>query len=317
MKKRVFKFIFIGLFILPLLSTLFGCEELKTTLGLSKKTARPIKPTITSSQAQGPVVARINDMVIGQEEFEQEIEAYNLQPDVIKDPELKIDTVEEKEKYLDGMIDRRLLYHEASIRGLDNDRDIKEALERFRMALLIAKITEEETRDLEVSEQEIKDFYEREVKGNYGEAESRQVREILFSTKEEAAAAYIELLQGADFATIATNRSKAASQKKAGDLGPITYGSRGQEFEFFDNVVFSPALKEGEISNIFQGPQGFYIIKVEKINAGKPLDLSAELSERIKLGLQTDKEEKKIQAIIVKLRAGPGIKIEKVLENIK
>jgi parvulin-like peptidyl-prolyl isomerase len=100
------------------------------------------------------------------------------------------------------------------------------------------------------------------------EPELRRVREIVLRSESEARQVLLELLQGADLAALAKDRSVAESAKNGGDLGFIKKGQRGENFISFDDIVFSPALQQGSLSSVFKAPEVFYIIKIEGVKEG-------------------------------------------------
>jgi len=107
----------------------------------------------------------------------------------------------------------------------------------------------------------------------------------------------IQLLQGADFATLAKEKSKSMSAKNGGDLGML---AKGKKSAAFDAVAFSDSLEVGKVSSIFRGPDGYYILKLEARKGGKVKTLS-EMWDDIKRGLTFLKQQKKIEDLISKL----------------
>jgi parvulin-like peptidyl-prolyl isomerase len=195
------------------------------------------------------------------------------------------------------MVKRLLLYQYALDLGLDRKDNIKEALERTKQDLLVMELVRQEMDKVEVSSKEIEEAYNT-YKEQFKEAEERQIREIMVPTEAEAKDILIQLLQGADFATLAKERSKAVSAKDGGDLGFIT---KGKKFSQFDNVAFSDTLEVGRYSNIFKGPDGYYIIKLEAKRGGKQKTLN-EMWDDIKAGLTYLKQKERIDDLVNKLK---------------
>ena len=190
----------------------------------------------------------------------------------------------------------KLLYQEASNRGLDRKEEILQALEKTRQDLLVMELIRKEAEKVEVSSKEIEDYYNN-YKDQLKEPEERQLREIMVPSEQDAKDILIQLLQGIDFATLAKDRSKAPSAKDAGDLGFI---KKGQKSAQFDAIVFSDTLEPGKISSIFKGPEGYYIVKLEAKRGGKQKSLT-EMWDDIKRGLTFLKQQKKIEDLIGKL----------------
>jgi peptidyl-prolyl cis-trans isomerase C len=209
-------------------------------------------------------------------------------------PELKIVTKEQKVNYLKNeMIRRALFYQYALDKGVDKDEDIIKALDKTKMDLVVMGILRQETGNIDASSKEIEDAYN-QYKEQFKEPEERQIREIVVSTEQDAKDILIQLLQGADFVALAQSRSKADSAKNGGDLGFI---QPGKKFTQFDNVAFADSLEAGKISNIFKGPDGYYLLKIEAKRGGKQKTLS-EMWEDIKSMLLFSKQKDKIDKLI-------------------
>jgi parvulin-like peptidyl-prolyl isomerase len=147
-----------------------------------------------------------------------------------------------------------------------------------------------------VSSKEIEDYYNN-YKDQLKEPEERQLLEIVVTSEQDAKDILIQLLQGADFATLAKDHSKSASAKNGGDLGFI---KKGQKSAQFDAVAFSDSLDVGKMSSIFKCPDGYYIVKLEAKRGGKQRSL-ADMWDDIKKGLTFLKQQKKIEDLIGKL----------------
>jgi foldase protein PrsA len=93
-------------------------------------------------------------------------------------------------------------------------------------------------------------------KASYGTPEQVKASHILLATKAEADAVLAELKKGADFATLASQKSTdPGSKDNGGDLGFFGKGVMNPQFE---TAAF--ALKKGEMSGVVQSPNGFHII---------------------------------------------------------
>jgi peptidyl-prolyl cis-trans isomerase C len=288
------------IYVVLILTFLFGCEKFQPPQDLKQEEA---KPPVT-----GTVVAWVNDYPITLEDLEEEIKTYNNT--IPQDrPELKIDTREEKINYLKNEIIRRiLLYQEALKRGLDKNPDIQRALKQTKQQLLVLQLVKEEADKVSVSSQEIEDYYER-FKEQLREPEERKIREIVVVSQAQAKDLLIRLLQGEDFATLARQYSKAPSASKGGDLGFIKPGTK---FKEFDEVAFSDALEVGEVSSVFKGPDGYYIIKLEAKRGGKLKSLS-EMWDDIKRGLTFLKQQQRIEDLVGELSRNARIEIKEDL----
>lgn len=271
---------------------LAGCDKIipaKAKLGKSVKTS-------ATTEVKGTVIARVNNYPITLEELNQEIDTYNkLVPD--DKPEAKITTKEQKVNYLKNeMVRRVLLYQEGLARGLDRKEDVVKAIEKTKQDLLVLELVREEAGQVKTSSQEIEDYYNK-YKSELRKPEERRIREIVVATEQEAKDIMIQLLQGADFATLTSQRSIVPSAKDGGDLGFISKGKKSPQF---DDVAFSETLEVGRVSNIFKGPEGYYILKLEEKKGGEQPTLS-EMWSDIERGLTFLKQQQKIEELIGKL----------------
>jgi len=284
-----------------------GCDNYSLT---KKKEQSQNKEISAMPVVTGTVIAKINNYPITLEDLNKEIDAYNKA--VPKDkPEMKINTPEKKIDYLKNeMVKRVLLYQEALDRGLDRDPDVQKALEQTKQQLLVYQLIKKETDKVNVTSKEIEDYYNR-FKDTLKEPEQRKVREIVVISESQAKDLLIRLLQGEDFASIARQYSKAKSADNGGDLGFIKPGAK---FKEFDEIAFSNALGAGQLSSVFKGPDGYYIIKVEAIKGGQQKSLS-EMWDDIKRGLTFLKQQKRINDLVGTLSR--NAKIEIMEDNIK
>lgn len=272
-----------------------GCDKIK--IPVSRKTeVAEVKAVPVIFQAKGAIIAKINNIPIGLDDFNQEVEIYNANVPEDK-PELKITTREQKVNYLKNEVVRRtLLYQNALDKGLDRNEDVLMALDKTKMQLLVMELIKQVSQKVDVSSKEIEDYYNT-YKEQLKEPEERQIREIVSSSEQEARDILIQLLQGVDFATLAKTNSKSSSAKDGGDLGFIKLGVKSAQF---DSVAFANSLEVGKISSIFNTPDGFSIIKLEGKRGGKQKPLS-DMWDDIKKGLIFLKQQQVIEEMIGKL----------------
>ena len=278
--NRLLISILCGLLVLSLL----GCERLSKLKLVSKKKAFLV---------EGTIIAKVNDMPITLEQLEQEIQNYNQ---LVEMPEARIINREQKLAYLnEELIRRYLFYQESKAHDLDKQAKTQEILRNLEINILANQLLQSEIDNILVTSSEIEDFYNL-YQEQYRQVEERQIREIVLDTEAEAKEALIELLRGADFASLARECSRAESASRGGNLGVIKKGERGIGFMRFDEVVFSPSLGKGQVSNIFKDKDGYYIIKVEEIKGGQARTLS-EVWDEIKRNVLFLKQQQKLQEL--------------------
>jgi foldase protein PrsA len=155
-----------------------------------------------------------------------------------------------------------LEYHskEAFVQSLATlNMSISQAKEELRLAMLFDRIA---TRDIQVSEEEIRQYYQKNP-GQFIKPEMRRVRETVIKTRAEAESIRKELLNGVDFAGLVRDKSIGLDRDKGGDRGFVVKGALNQVSPDVEKIVFS--LGRGEISPVIQAPDGFHIVRIEAI----------------------------------------------------
>ncbi|NIM57776.1 MAG: hypothetical protein GTO16_02385 [Candidatus Aminicenantes bacterium] len=126
--------------------------------------------------------------------------------------------------------------------------------------LLIEKYTYELLKDIEVKEEEIKEYYNLH-KREFLRPERLEVSQILLETEDQA----IEVLERVksvseeDFRKIAEAESIGLEAVKGGKMGVFEMGQLPFEME---KVLFS--LQEGELSPVVESSYGYHIFRVDK-----------------------------------------------------
>jgi peptidyl-prolyl cis-trans isomerase C len=104
-----------------------------------------------------------------------------------------------------------------------------------------------------------------EYAANYGEV---HVMHILLSTEEDAKAVKTELEAGADFATVAREKSiDPSAQQNGGDLDWVP---RGRTVRTFEDAAFA-LTTPGQLSEPVQTQFGWHIIRLEEARKGTPM----------------------------------------------
>jgi foldase protein PrsA len=296
------------------LTVISGCGEMKLPSWLefgkpgSEKEAKVAK-------AEGTALASVNGRIITLEDFNARIQTYNAEiqaskdiPETVKQNYL-IQKREDKQRILDGMVERELLIAEAIKRGLHMDRELRQAVEALREQLLFAKLIEVERGKADVTTKEVEEYYNL-YKDAFAIPEERRVSMIVLPTEAKAKEALISLLQGRDFSILAGTHSTDESAKQAGDIGfivqtsPFPQPDKKTMFAKFEEVAFNLELNKS--SAIFKGPDGFYIIKVTEIKPARERLLS-EVYENIEQGLTLKKQDEALKLLIDNLRRSSDI----------
>lgn len=130
-----------------------------------------------------------------------------------------------------------------------------------------------------ITEEDVVAAYEAQVSG-FVPAEEFNAAHILVETEEEALAIKGDLDGGADFATLAREKSTGPSGPGGGDLG---WFGPGQMVPAFEAATIS--LEKGEVSGPVQTQFGWHIIQLNDTRSTQPPTLE-ELRGEITAGLQ-------------------------------
>jgi peptidyl-prolyl cis-trans isomerase C len=169
--------------------------------------------------------------------------------------------------------------------------DFKTKLNFIRSKLLMETILQSEGK-ASVTEQAMKKVYDDAVKQMGGDEEVR-ARHILVQTEDEAKKILADLKKGANFETVAKEKSKDPSAAaQGGDLGFFT---KDQMVPEFADVAFK--LQKGELSDPVKSQFGWHIIKVEDKRTKAPPPF-----EQVKDQVETFVQRKAQAEYVTKLR---------------
>ena len=197
---------------------------------------------------------------------------------------------------LDRVIDFRLLANEAERQDVANAPGVEAALERARRDVLrdafVQQKIDEGTTDAKLHER-----YEQLKQSADFKKEEVHASHILLKSEDEAKAVIQELAAGADFATVAKQKSVGPSASNGGDLG---YFTREQMVPEFAEAAF--ALEVGQVSSVpVQTQFGWHVIKVLDRRTSEPTFAESEAR------LRQDLAREIVTALVTDLRGGAAI----------
>ena len=287
---RYVLFLFISL-------ALAGCDKIpflsKYFPSLSKEEKQAAILATTAQPAASVMnpntLAKVGNWTITIDEFNEKLQG-------VKElvPDFDVTTPESKKLILEELIRQQLLIQDAEDSGITKKEDIAQAVEEFRNTLLIQEIVNKITSGITVSDQEVQDYYNNN-KASFVEEAEWHIREIMVPIQQEANEILVSLLQGADFAETAKARSKVDSAVEGGDLGFI------REFKFQEMEKAVTILAPGTTSSVTQGPDGFYIFKLEEKRGGNALEF-ATVKEDVEKGLNLMKQQGAVLNYIEELK---------------
>ncbi|WP_244487057.1 peptidylprolyl isomerase [Devosia sp. Leaf420] len=231
------------------------------TLGaFAQDAAAPAAPTAEAPAPVAPetVVAKVGDDEIT--EADLNFAAEDLAQDIAQMP-----ASERRAFLLRVLIDMKVMAGAAKTAGMDQTPLFAQRLEYLKdRALRRAYFADAIAAG--VTEEQVRAEYDKYV-AQFQPQEEIHAAHILVETKEEADAIETELKGGADFATIAKEKSiDPGSGANGGDLGFFSKGMMVPEFETAAFALANP----GDISAPVQSQFGFHIIKLEEKRESQP-----------------------------------------------
>ena len=208
------------------------------------------------ASASDPVIARVNgvditqgDLALAEEDVGSEMQAVS--------PEAK------REQLISYLADIIMVTQAADKKNLADNPDFKRRLAFLRNKLLMGYELQQEAKTA-VTDEALHQTYEEAVKSMAGQEEVR-ARHILVESEDEAKALLEQLKNGADFATLAKEKSKDPGAAEGGDLG---YFTKDQMVPEFADVAFK--MYPGQLSNPVKTQFGWHVIKVEDRRTKQP-----------------------------------------------
>lgn len=242
------------------------------------------------AESHDPVVARVNGNPVYQSEV---MKAAQSLP-----PQYQANLTQILPILIDRMIDLQLLGQAGRAAGLADDAVVKERM-IVAETEVIREVYLERLLDEKVTDAKVESRYKENLAANPPE-EERRARHILLESEEDARAVIVELDGGADFATLAADRSTGPSAPQGGDLGYFTVDQMVPEFA---EVAF--ALEPGSYSSEpVQTQFGFHVIKVEDSRQTTPPTLE-EMGEQLREELAAEA----VQGLLAELRSKADIEV--------
>lgn len=216
------------------------------------------KPAAATAGASDPVVARVNGAILHRSDVL--MAQRNLAPQYQQAPIEQI-----YQPLLQHMIGDILLTQAARKAKFTDDPQLKQRLAQIENEFIAQAYGASLARP-EITEAKLRDAYNTYVK-NAPPREEINARHILVATEAEAKDIIEQLKKGADFATLAKEKTTDPSGKASGgDLGYFTKDDMVPEF-----AAAAFALKKGEYSQTPVKTQfGWHVIKVEDRREQKP-----------------------------------------------
>ena len=201
-----------------------------------------------------------------------------------------------KKVLLEQMINKELILLDAKKNLMEHDAEFKAELEKLKNELLANFYVDKALRQVKVSDDEIKKYYDEHPEEFQGE-ETVSARHILVETEEQANDVLARIQKGEmSFEDAAKAFSSCPSSQQGGDLGEF---GRGQMVAEFDTACFE--MEEGEVRGPVKTQFGFHLIKLEKKNPAKAYTLE-EAKPALQQKLLGEAQQKTYQSKINQLK---------------
>jgi len=199
-------------------------------------------------------------------------------------------------RIIDDIIDSRLAAAAGNQAGLTNNPEVLAQMSIAAQRVLAEAYITTELRKV-ITEAELQKAYQLFISDETAREEIK-ARHILVASEVEAKAIIAELNNGADFASLAKQKSTGPSGPNGGDLG---YFMRGAMVPSFENAAFGLEVGSHSASPV-QTQFGWHVIKLEdrKISQAPSFD-------ELRGQLQTNLANQALSRIIESLRAPASI----------
>ncbi len=199
-------------------------------------------------------------------------------------------------KMLDLYINNKVIQMGAAEMRLPQEAKIQQMIQMAKDQIITqAYLTR--VLDQALTEQDLKDFYQEQVRAFQSQPEVH-ARHILVDTQAQAKDVLIQLKAGADFATLANQKSLDKNAQN-GDLG---YFTREMMIPEFAKAAFN--MQKGELSNPVRTAYGWHVIQVLDKRMTQPPKF-----EEVKDQLRQAVMERKVPEILQQERTKRNVQI--------
>ena len=270
--------------------------------------------------SSGPVVAHVGGDVITAEDFKRRIDEQS--------PFLRsrYNTLERKKELLDALVRNELLAQEAQRQGLDKTFAVREATKRAMIQELIRKQLDEKLTGADLSERDLKGFYDQNI-NDFVKPERARVYHIFLPAKDakERAAARARtagLLKDIDarqkkgevnaFQVAATKESKDELSAPMG--GDLRFLSKDELSKAYGPELANAAFElknPGEMAGPIETPSGVELVKLQVRTVALNRTFE-ESKESIRGRMARERRSKDYDDFVKKLRENGKVSIDEV-----
>lgn len=207
---------------------------------------------------------------------------------------------QQRQAMLEELINLELIYQDAKKAGVDKSENFQKEMENVKKGMMANYMLQQRAQTANVSDAELKQEYNKHkkdlIKTEY------KARHILLEKEDDAKAVIAALDKGADFATLAKEKSTGPSAAQGGDLGWFTASEMVKSFS--DAVA---KLKKGEYTKTPVHTQfGWHVILREDTR-----EVGAPSFDAMKDQIRARLQNKMVENYIAGLRKGAKIERNK------
>lgn len=232
-------------------------------------------------------------VVAGKELTEAQFEAYLKS--VPREQQMYAQNPQYREQYKEQFIDLYLFAQLGKDEKMDETDEFKEIMEGARRDILAQLSMRDMLKDITVTEEEQKAFYE-ENKAQIGKGATVSAKHILTDSEEKCQTILKNIEAGEKtFEDAAREFSTCPSGAKGGDLGEF---GKGQMVKEFEDAAFDAEI--GKVVGPVKTQFGYHLIKVEKKNEPKTAEfeeVKGQIYQQLLGKKQNDAYEAKVKEL--------------------
>ena len=202
-----------------------------------------------------------------------------------------------REQYLDQLIALHMFAQLGEDEKLDESEEYAKILESAKRDILAQLAMRDTLKKVQVSEEELKDYYEANQK-KFEKGATVSAKHILVEQEEQCKDILAQIESGAKtFEDAAQEFSTCPSKAKGGDLGEF---GRGQMVKEFEDAAFTAEI--GHVVGPVKTQFGYHLIKVEQKNEST-VSVFDDVADSIRQILMKQKQNDAYAAKVADLRA--------------
>lgn len=222
------------------------------------------------------------------------------------DVNVTADDVDEELELLKSDYDTEAAFEEALT---TSGMSLEELKQMLKEDLIVNQVVTACTKDITVSDEEIKTYYDGNIDSFKTEA-GATMSHILVATEEEAKEIKAKYDKGTSFEDLAEEYGTDDTKSQGGLLEYIPYNSTNYDADF---LAGAKQLDEGEVSEPVKTQHGWHLIKVTDVNKEDQIKSYDEVKDEIKEQLLIQKQNEAVEAKIKEWKESTHIVINEDL----